>query len=93
MAIRGKHYSVNVRARREEGLDSSVGLIVLRQSKWGERNGETTLATYKWGDCMSKLETPCGVASLDEDDLVNLIAGASAMLTNIRSRREQREDS
>ena len=90
MAIRGKHYSVNVRARREVGRTSSIGLVLFRQSRWGERNGETTLHAYDWSDCMDRVESEkVHVASMNEDDLVNLITGASAMLANIRRLRNE----
>ena len=89
MAIRGKHYSVNVRSRRENGKLSGIGLILFRQSRWGERNGETTLHTYDWSDCMDRVEGSGHVAALSEDDLVNLITGASAMLANIRRLRSE----
>jgi hypothetical protein len=92
MSVKGTHYSVNTHQREEHGkIETTTGLILFRQTPWGKRNGETLVEFYPWNACMDRLGRPDGHAALDEDDLVNMIAGASAMLRNIRSEREQRK--
>jgi hypothetical protein len=92
MALKGKTYSVNTHQRREPmEKETTDGLLLFRQSPWGERNGETLMYSYPWGECMGRLGETSGHVALAEDDLVNLIAGASAMLRNVRRHREQRE--
>jgi hypothetical protein len=93
MALQGKSYTVNTHQRGEPGeKETTHGLLLLRQTKWGMRNGETLMYFYPWSECMNTLGAPSGHMAMDENDLVNLIAGASAMLRNVRSEREKREN-
>jgi hypothetical protein len=80
VAIRGRTYAVDLLASREPGRETSLGLIILRQTEEGQRLDETLIQTWRWDDLQEhKFPEPFLEGAMDRDTLLTLAKAALTM--------------
>lgn len=96
MALTQKNYPIELVASCEEGRETELGLLVLRQTPEGKRKGEWLIQAWEWDDLIKgRLPQPLVEGAMDRCTLLNLakaclvMAGLKPLARRIENAEEE----
>jgi hypothetical protein len=80
MSIKGHFHKIELLASGEPMRETSIGLILFRQTEWGKRSGETLLQLWDWDSLQEdELPKPTCEACADKRILIQIARAALLM--------------